>query len=238
MYAIRDKLSFLVGKRVTSVDGNTRQNKKLLEGRTLINIRSFGKRLIFEFDEFYLVVHFLMYGRYSINERIENKIERLSLTFDDAVIRLYNTSVKIVEKESLVIDESIDVMSDNFDIEKAKKRILSSPSYICDILLDQSVFAGVGNIIKNEVLFRSRVHPLSMSCRIEEKKIEDIIANTLNFSRIFYVYRKNGKSLKPEFTVYGKKICSSCGSKIVIKHLGNTNRRTYYCERCQILYDK
>ena len=32
---------------------------------------------------------------------------------------------------------------------------------VCDALLDQNVFAGVGNIIKNEVLFRIRVHPLS-----------------------------------------------------------------------------
>ena len=38
---------------------------------------------------------------------------------------------------------------------------LQPDTLVCDALLDQDLFAGVGNIIKNEVLFRTRVHPES-----------------------------------------------------------------------------
>ncbi|HRO68823.1 MAG TPA: hypothetical protein PK951_00545 [Chitinophagaceae bacterium] len=41
---------------------------------------------------------------------------------------------------------------------------------VCDALLDQEIFSGVGNIIKNEVLYRIRVHPESLIGDIPLKK--------------------------------------------------------------------
>jgi endonuclease-8 len=52
---------------------------------------------------------------------------------------------------------------------KARKKLKAIPkTMICDALLDQQIFSGVGNIIKNEVLYRVKLHP--------ENNISDIPA--------------------------------------------------------------
>ena len=51
-------------------------------------------------------------------------------------------------------------MNENWNAAKARKKLKAIPkTLVCDALLDQTIFAGVGNIIKNEVLFRIKVHP-------------------------------------------------------------------------------
>ena len=57
----------------------------------------------------------------------------------------------------------VDVMADEWNASKADKKIKTIPEEkVCDILLNQDVFSGVGNIIKNEVLFLTRIHPESL----------------------------------------------------------------------------
>jgi endonuclease-8 len=51
-------------------------------------------------------------------------------------------------------------MNDEWNAKNAKARLKAEPTkLICDALLEQDIFSGVGNIIKNEVLYRIRVHP-------------------------------------------------------------------------------
>lgn len=233
MYLIRERLSFLKGKRVIEATGNTREDKSRLVGKEILDVKSLGKRLVIEFDDFYLVIHFLMYGSLRINEKAKDKKERLSLKFSDCVVNFYNTSLKIVEKSAFSMDDGIDIMSENFDSCRAKNAIRSYNGFICDLLLDQKVFAGVGNIIKNEALFRARIHPLSISKNIDEEYVERLIMEVIKFAREFYLSRKKGESLKPKLLIYGKKNCPACSGKVKIKYLGKTNRRTYFCEACQ-----
>ncbi|MEO0268884.1 MAG: DNA-formamidopyrimidine glycosylase family protein [candidate division WOR-3 bacterium] len=236
MYLIKEKLSFLKGKIPLAVSGNTKENKEIIVGKKLLDVKSFGKNLIFEFDSFYLLIHFLMYGSFRINEKRKDKDERLSIKFKDTVINFYNTSVKIIDKKDFVYDTTIDVMSKNFDKIKAKKKIKNSNRLICDILLDQNIFAGVGNIIKNEALFRAGIHPLSIGKNIEEKFINKLIDNVLFFSRVFYILRKRKKTLKNKLLIYGRKFCKICNKKVKVKYTGEYERKTYYCENCQKIF--
>lgn len=236
VFYIKEKLSFLKGKIPVEVKGNTKENKEILIAKRIVDIKSLGKNLIFEFDDFYLLIHFLMYGSLRINEKRENKIERLSIKFKDTELNFYNTSVKIVKKEDFIIDPSIDVMSENFDKSRAKKSIKKSNELITDLLLDQSTFAGVGNIIKNEALFRAKIHPLSISNRIDENFIDDLIEKIISFSYEFYLVRKFNKSLKNHLLIYGKKVCPNDNDKVKLKYLGKTKRKTYFCECCQKLF--
>ena len=53
-------------------------------------------------------------------------------------------------------------MAESWNATLARKKLRASPeALVCDALLDQTIFAGVGNVIKNEILFRIRLHPLS-----------------------------------------------------------------------------
>ncbi|MBU5682438.1 MAG: hypothetical protein KQA34_01875 [Candidatus Aenigmarchaeota archaeon] len=233
---IKEKLEFLKGKIIEKVSGNTRENKEKILNKRIVDIKSFGKRLIFDLEDVYLIIHFLMYGSFRINEKVENRKERLQIVVENNVINFYNTSVKIVEKDKFDIDERIDVMSKKFDKNLVKDKVKSYEGFVCDVLLDQSIFAGVGNIIKNEALFRAKIHPLSIAKKLNENLIDNLIEEVVNFSNIFYLCRKEGKSLKNFMLIYGKRRCPSCNSKIRIAKLGKYNRRTYYCENCQIIY--
>lgn len=235
VYLIKEKLKFLKGKIPISVSGNTKENKEIIVGKKILDVKSLGKKLIFEFDSFYLIIHFLMYGSFRINEKRKDKKERISIKFKDAEINFYNTSVKIVKKDEFIYDTKIDIMSKDFDKIKAKEKIKNSEKFICDILLDQNIFAGVGNIIKNEALFRAGIHPLSIGKNIEEKFIDKLIDNILSFSYDFYTLRKMGKLLKNNLLIYGKKFCSICQAKVKVKYMGERKRKTYFCENCQKL---
>ncbi len=236
IYLIKESLQFLMNKTILKVSGNTKENKEILIGKKVVDIKSHGKRLIFEFEKIYLIIHFLMYGSLRINDKRDRKSERLSLKFDDNEINFYNTSIKIVEKNKFSFSDDNDIMSRNFNKEKAKEKIKNSNRLITDLLLDQEIFAGVGNIIKNEALFRAKIHPLSIGNKIYDKAIEKLIEELISFSYEFYLSRKFKEPIKNKLKIYGKKFCSNSSEKVKIKYLGETKRKTYFCESCQILY--
>ncbi|MEM5875509.1 MAG: DNA-formamidopyrimidine glycosylase family protein [Candidatus Aenigmatarchaeota archaeon] len=233
---IKEKLEFLKGKIIEKVSGNTKEDKEKILNKRIVDIKSFGKRLIFDLEDVYLIIHFLMYGSFRINEKIENKKERLQILVNNNIINFYNTSVKIVEKSDFNIDERTDVMSNKFDKNLVKNKVKNYEGFVCDVLLDQNIFSGVGNIIKNEALFRAKIHPLSIAKNLDEKIVDNLIEEVIRFSNIFYLCRKRNKPLKDFMLIYGKRKCPSCNSKVRIMNLGKYNRRTYYCENCQILY--
>ena len=116
-----------------------------------------------ELDAFSLRVHLLMLGSYCINERKDKPI-RLGLGFADGEeINFYSCSVKFVDEPlHEVYDWRTDVMAESWNATLARAKLRASPeALVCDALLDQTIFAGVGNVIKNEILFRIRLHPLS-----------------------------------------------------------------------------
>lgn len=152
-----------VGRVIERVEGNTPIEKERLLRQRVVGLRSFGKHFLVELGAFSLRVHLLMLGSYCINERKDKPI-RLGLGFTQGDgINFYSCSVKFVEEPlAEVYDWRLDVMADQWDPALARKNLRALPeTLLCDALLDQSVFAGVGNVIKNEILFRLRLHPLS-----------------------------------------------------------------------------
>lgn len=146
------------GKKIIQVGGNSKLDIQKISGQTIIDFKSWGKHFLICFSDFSVRIHFMLFGSYRINERKETPA-RLSLQFEDGEINFYACSVQFIEGNlNEIYDWSGDVMSETWNAEKAKFKLQKQPStLVCDALLDQHVFAGVGNIIKNEVLFRIRV---------------------------------------------------------------------------------
>ena len=104
-----------------------------------------------------------MFGSYRIDDR-KDAPPRLGLRFaGGGEFNVYTCSVRFIDEPlDEIYDWSGDVMSDIWDAAAARRKLRAMPEALaCDALLDQNVFAGVGNIIKNEVLFRIRLHPLA-----------------------------------------------------------------------------
>jgi endonuclease-8 len=106
---------------------------------------------------------------------------------------------------------------------------------VCDALLDQDIFAGVGNIIKNEVLYRIRLHPETRVGNIPPSKLSALINEARIYSYDFLRWKK-AYVLKKHWLAHTKKICQRCNLPIIKTYPGKTKRRAFFCENCQILY--
>ncbi|MEO6187043.1 MAG: endonuclease, partial [Steroidobacteraceae bacterium] len=96
---------------------------------------------------------------------------------------------------------------------------------------------GVGNIIKNEVLFRVRVHPLSTVAALPAARLRAVVDQARKYSFEFLEWRRAGV-LRKHWLVHNKGICTTCGGKLVRAWLGTTDRRSFFCEHCQKRYGK
>jgi endonuclease-8 len=235
--AIAEKISCIEGLLIYEVSGNTKAGKERLGGKRVTRIYTVGKRLVIETDHLAVVIHFLMFGSYRLNERRENMAPRLSLSFNGNELNFYNCSVKILSKSELEeLDLRSDILNPEFDREKAMDEIKGYVGLIADLLLDQAVFGGVGNIIKNEALYGAAIHPESISKNIPDERVMALNEETVRFSREFLDLKRVNKPLKPILHVYRKKICERCGSAIQRKKTGERKRMSFFCPSCQVVY--
>lgn len=233
---VKEALQQFTAKKVISVNGNSKIEQTKLLNKKVISFQSWGKHFLICFNDFTVRVHFLMFGSYRINERKE-QLPRLSIAFKNGEINLYSCSVKILEGNlDTHYDWSTDVMNDKWNPEKAKLKLKNeSESLICDAMLDQNIFAGVGNIIKNEVLYRLRIHPESLVAKIPALKINQLVKQARHYSFEFLEWKRNYE-LKKHWLAHTKKLCLRCNLPIIKKHTGVKNRRSFFCINCQRLY--
>ena len=107
---------------------------------------------------------------------------------------------------------------------------------ICDALLDQQIFSGVGNIIKNEVLYRVKLHPENIINCIPRLKLSEVIKEARNYSFDFLKWKKEF-TLKKHWLAHTKKICLRCNLPMIKKYCGKSKRRTFFCSGCQVRYN-
>jgi endonuclease VIII len=235
---LKEQASAFEGRKILRVAGNTTIDKERLQGRRIEALRSWGKHFLLDLGDFSLRVHFLMFGSYRINERKEDRLERLSLGFArGGELNLYSCSVRFIDEPlDAVYDWRADVMSDRWDPALARKRLRAAPDTLaCDALLNQDWFAGVGNIIKNEVLFRIRVHPLSPVGALPARQLQQLVREARQYSFDFLEWKK-AYVLKKHWLAHTKRICPRCDIPFTKAHLGTTNRRSFFCEHCQVRY--
>ena len=232
----KEEMISFIGKKVTGVSGNTKTDKERILNKKLLDIKTWGKHLLFCFDGFTIRIHFLMFGKYLVNERKESE-PRLSIQFKSGEINLYTCAVKFIEEPlDEIYDWAADVLSDAWDPKAAKKKLKALPEMmVTDALLDQTIFAGVGNIIKNEVLYRIKVHPKTKIGALPTKQLNDLIKEARNYSFDFLKWKKE-YTLRKHWLAHTKKTCARDGDKIVKEYLGKTQRRTFFCNTCQVLY--
>ena len=146
----REEMLQLKGRKVLAVSGNSKIEKDRMVNKKLLDIITWGKHLLLSFNGFSIRIHFLMFGTYRVNET-KDAAPRLALRFDKGELNFYTCAVKMIEEPlDEIYDWSADVLSDHWDAKAARKKLKAMPEVlVTDALLDQNVFSGVGNIIKN-----------------------------------------------------------------------------------------
>ena len=232
----KEQMLIFKGKKVLAVLGNSKIDKERLVNKKLLDIKTWGKHLLLCFKDFSIRIHFLMFGTYRINARKETT-PRLSFQFSKGELNFYTCAVKYIEEPlDEIYDWSADVLNDDWNARSARKKLKALPeTLVTDALLDQNIFSGVGNIIKNEVLYRIRVHPKTKICALPPKKLTELIRQAREYSFDFLKWKKEF-TLKKNWLAHTKKTCKRDGNKIVKEYLGKTKRRTFFCNHCQVLY--
>ena len=236
----KKELQRFAGKRVKETSGVSKTiDPSRLKGKTITDLRSFGKHLLICFgDSLTLRIHFLMFGSYRFDDSKEAPI-RLHLGFAKGEeINFYTCDLRFIEGD---LDETYDwrgdIMNKEWDASLALKKLKAEPAdrMICDVLMDQTIFAGLGNIIKNEILFRTKIHPESAVGAIPLRKRKELIEDAVDYAQLFLEWRQAG-TLKKHWQAHTKKKCPDCCGPITKEQTGKGARRSFFCEECQKLY--
>lgn len=140
-----------------------------------------------------------------------------------------------------------DLLAPEVDTADILSRMVIEPTRpIADVLLDQRVLAGVGNVFKSEVLFACRIHPQTPVGTLTTEQLttlvdqarRDLVRNVAERGRDTPTERRTTGRLNPEESlwVYGRagQPCFRCGSAIARSVLGPDARSTYWCPTCQL----
>ena len=236
---VSERLSAFQGKRVVKSFGGARIQAPRMNSLVIREIFSRGKQLIIAFPDFHVRIHFMMYGSWRVDEERPGVTPRLGLDLEDGKLRFYNCSVRIIDGglTGPAFDPEIDVTGPSWKKDKVIALTLQKPDeLICDVLMDQEIYAGVGNMIKNEALFDARIHPMSVVAAIPRDGLSDLAQRTREFALRLYEVEKAGKGFGGIFGIYRKPRCPASGDRVITKNTGERNRVSYFCPKCQVLY--
>ena len=242
---------------LTSVNDNTP-----LTGRTIEKVEPRGKWLLVYFSgDLILVTHMLMSGSWHIyrtGERWRRSRQQMrvvirtkdfeAVAFDVPVASFH--TARSLERNSAIPKLGPDVLGRQFSQDEAIARIRARPEEeIAEVLLNQQVMAGIGNVFKSEVCFACKVHPFRTIASLSNTEIECLVetarkqmaANVLETSgdrvTTYTGKRRTTGSADPaaRVWVYGRQgqPCRRCGSSILMRKQGVGARSTYWCPECQ-----
>ena len=236
----------LAGKTVTSFETVLPKLARIdedapLKGRTIERVISAGKNLIIEFSgDLHLHTHMKMNGSWHIyrpGERWQrpNRDMRIVITTNDFLAVAFTVPVaEFHTSRSLARDENLrrigpDLLGTTFDRDEALRRIREhQDEEIANVLLNQRVIAGIGNIWKSETLFDAGIDPFTPVSNLDDAQLDRIITSALKLLR-------RSVDGRAEFAVYsrGGDPCRKCRTPIRYRKQGEDARGTYWCPVCQ-----
>ncbi|EKX52430.1 hypothetical protein GUITHDRAFT_157061 [Guillardia theta CCMP2712] len=251
----------LVGKvfRASSPNGRFADGARAIDGKKYHRIEAVGKNLFAFFGEdagnfIVLHVHFGMSGQWSIFDQNKEDVPpvtsttRLCLVHESGLVSHLSAMTLRCEDESYYHEKRKSLGQDPLRDDADPKELFSKVSSkraagrsIGEIIMDQSFFAGPGNIYRAEILFRAGVHPNTLCGDLEEEAFSRIWAETVSLLRrgfltgsILTVDPKEAQALgRPSMRryIYNAKDCGRCGTRVVSWDM--KGRTCYACPTCQ-----
>lgn len=231
---IRNQLLPFKNKTVKRAGGYGPMPADWINGKKLLDVQAWGKHLLLLFANGTVRVHLGLFGNILINER--KKVNRsFFLEFSNGEINGYVARAeKLKAPVTEVYDWRTDILSKDFNIDYVKKLLKTQgDKTIGDVLMDQKIFTGVGNIIRNEVLYLAGIHPLSIVNKIPAAKITKLIKETVKYAKHWYEIMENHKHL--HYAVY-RRAYADDGSEVTMKILSCSKRKVFFSEHAQQLY--
>lgn len=231
---LKNKLLPFKGKVVKQAGGYGPMPTGWINRKKLLDIQTWGKHLLFVFSAGTVRVHLGLFGEVLVNER--KQVNRsFFLEFRQGEINGYVVRAeKLPAPPGEVYDWRTDILSRDFDAAHVKKLLKAQrQKTIDDVLMDQNIFTGVGNIIRNEALYLAGIHPQSIIGNIPAAKITRLIKEVVNYAHHWYSLMEKRKRLT--FAVYQQQYAAD-GSDVTMKLLSRSKRKIFFSEHKQVLY--
>jgi endonuclease-8 len=232
-----------------------------IAGRTVERVAAAGKHLLMAFSGgLVLRTHMRMNGSWHIyrpGERWQRAPRAMRIRIETAVWVAVAFNVYVAEfvpEDALAQHRPIatlgpDLLAD-FDAAEALRRVRRvGDRAVHDVLLDQRVLAGIGNVYKSELLFLARIHPDTAASSLDAGQWLEIMqlarrllrANVAESSgpgiETYRGLRRTTGRLNPEDRLWvysrGGQPCRRCGTPIASRKDGEAARPTYWCPVCQ-----
>ena len=226
-----------------------------LAGKRVEKVESIGKHMLVHFDvPWVLRVHLGMHGgwrrlhtkqQYRANPTVRIESGEAAYVCE----RAYKAELMraaAVRSHPRLSRLGPDLLAEPPNIDEAVRRAKqpgNAMREIGDVIMDQRVAAGVGNVYKSEVLFECRVHPRTLMHQLNEDEVRAIYEkaahlmrlNLLTRRRTSVPLRRRPSPSSHRYFVYmrGGKPCLDCGAPIQRFLQGDMGRSTYFCPACQ-----
>ncbi len=227
-----------------------------IKGQRINKIRRKGKYLIFDLDEYSLIIHLRMEGKFFLKTSLDEmgKHDHVAFLLDDGRYLSYHDVRKFgtmhlvgLSQENIIEGLSNlgpDVNEKNIDHARIYQQIKRSNRAIKSILLDQHVMAGLGNIYVDETLFRAKVHPKTLGSSLTLYQVDKLIDYAAKV--IDHAIQLGGTTIRTYHALSGvdgrfqnqlkvhthqNEPCPVCQTTILKTKVGG--RGTYYCPSCQ-----
>ena len=227
-----------------------------IKNQKINEINRYGKWIIFVLDNYYLLSHLRMEGKYFLRPKgaTLEKHEHVSFVLDNDIELRYMDvrkfgKMQLIEKENInkigpFLEMGLEPWDKNLNTLYLKEKFLRKKLPIKSCLLDQRIIVGIGNIYADEILFLSKINPLKEANSLSLEELERIIDNTKLV--LEKAIEKGGTTIRSytslngihglfqqELYVHSKEgqKCLICGSDILKIKVGG--RGTYYCPKCQ-----
>jgi endonuclease-8 len=233
------RLQVLAGQRVEVETPHPRAAVKhlaeRLDGKLLEGIEAVGKNLLLRFEGgLVLRSHLRMTGRWRVEPRGSIRTGRpwLVLRGADHEAVLWNGPVLELGTEARTRRRlGPDILDDPPDYDAMLERLRGAPPEreVGDVLLDQRLVAGIGNLWKAEALWDARLSPWRP---LADVKDEELLATLASAHRLM---RSSVEGTRPLRHVYRRvgRACHRCGTVIRSHGQGEAARIAYWCPGCQ-----
>jgi formamidopyrimidine-DNA glycosylase len=232
----------LKGKRVVSARPD---QLKRLAGTIVIDVQPVGKHLMIRFDNgLALHTHMRMRGAWHVYPRGQKAGRpdwqlKAVLETEDVVAACYAApTVELIRDESLHVGHlGPDILGEDWDVQSVVKRARSlGAAAVGEVMLDQRVTAGIGNVYRCEALWHRKVNPWKPVDQVSDDDLASL------FEEARQAMRANlGGDPRRRFPGYGRgavhgrggRPCPRCGTPIKVRALGEHARLAYWCPACQ-----
>jgi endonuclease-8 len=231
----------LVGQPLTAV--TTQGLERDLAGRTVTAVHSHGKHLLIDLDDGTRIrTHLGMPGRIRSYRPSEAAALLQTRSPGGATLVLHTPIVTVIwwrartveilprrahNRDAALARLGPDILAADFDPADTAARAAAEPAarLICDVLLDQRISAGLGNIYKNESLAAQQLHPSTPVGTLTAAQLTALYATAQRLMRLRdrrrHVYGRTGEP------------CERCETPIRRAELGDPPRTTWWCPQCQ-----